>query len=200
MTLTLPESWLKEDYERITFEWDPSCEAMIFDQEGLSLQAFTGAFGIDRRVDFILDPKKRSSTYKVSISSRAEVQITNAELSFPNFDSTTSKSPATVMALSGSFVLAADPLAPTGMFGNGKPEGQSVSPVPRSSRLTFPPHQSMILPTTTATSHFALPTWWYPTWKPGDCCGTSARSETSRALCPRTRRSAISAWKRAMPS
>lgn len=66
VTLNLPSAWLKEDYERITFEWDPSCEAMIFDSEGLSLQAFTGGFGIDRRVDFILDPKKRKTTYRVS--------------------------------------------------------------------------------------------------------------------------------------
>ena len=46
-------------------EWDPSCESMIFNSEGLSLQGITGGFGIDRRVDFILDPKSRRSTYKV---------------------------------------------------------------------------------------------------------------------------------------
>lgn len=80
LTLDLPPAWLKEDYERITLEFDPSCEAMIFDTEGLSLQAFTGGFGIDRRVDFILDPKKRKGTYKVSLPPRARDRAPNAEL------------------------------------------------------------------------------------------------------------------------
>lgn len=68
VTLNLPDKWVQADPERIQFEWDPSSEAMIFDTEGLSLQAVTGGYGGDRRVDFILDPKKRSSTYKVRSS------------------------------------------------------------------------------------------------------------------------------------
>ncbi|ORY82383.1 family 38 glycoside hydrolase [Leucosporidium creatinivorum] len=67
VTLRLPPQWLEEDYERIQLEWDPSCEAMIFDTEGLSLQAITGGFGGDRRVDFILDKKGRKGTYKFYI-------------------------------------------------------------------------------------------------------------------------------------
>lgn len=63
ITLTIPESW--RGAERIQLEWDPSCEAMVFDGEGLPLQGITGGFGGDRRVDFILDPKSRDSTYRV---------------------------------------------------------------------------------------------------------------------------------------
>jgi alpha-mannosidase len=63
ITLTIPESW--REAERIQLEWDPSCEAMVFDGEGLPLQGITGGFGGDRRVDFILDPKSRDSTYRV---------------------------------------------------------------------------------------------------------------------------------------
>lgn len=66
VSLTIPPKWLEEDYERIQLEWDPSCEAMVFDTEGLSLQGITGGFGGDRRVDFILDKKGRKGTYKVS--------------------------------------------------------------------------------------------------------------------------------------
>ncbi|KAK4047772.1 Glycoside hydrolase, 38 vacuolar alpha mannosidase [Microbotryomycetes sp. JL221] len=67
VTLTLPQEWIEHDYERIQFEFDPSCEAMIFNTEGLSLQGITGGYGIDRRVEFILDPKKRKGTYKLYI-------------------------------------------------------------------------------------------------------------------------------------
>lgn len=38
---------------------------MFFTTEGLSLQGITGGFGGDRRVDFILDPELRGTTYKV---------------------------------------------------------------------------------------------------------------------------------------
>ncbi|KAK4701933.1 alpha-mannosidase, partial [Phenoliferia sp. Uapishka_3] len=65
VTLNVPPKWAKK--ERVTFEWDPSAEAMFFDTEGLSLQGITGGFGGDRRVDFILDPKGRGSTYKYYI-------------------------------------------------------------------------------------------------------------------------------------
>lgn len=37
---------------------------MIFDSEGLSLQGITGGDGGDRRVEFILPPTGRSSTYR----------------------------------------------------------------------------------------------------------------------------------------
>lgn len=76
VTLSIPPEWLHGDRkpERIQFEWDPSCEAMIFDTEGLSVQAITGGFGIDRRVEFILDEKKWKSTYKVSLPGLTALQ------------------------------------------------------------------------------------------------------------------------------
>ncbi|KAL8280086.1 hypothetical protein RQP46_007416 [Phenoliferia psychrophenolica] len=65
VTITLPTDWANK--ERIQFEWDPSAEAMFFNTEGLSLQGITGGFGGDRRVDFILDPALRGTTYKYYI-------------------------------------------------------------------------------------------------------------------------------------
>ena len=83
--ITIPSAWKHK--ERVTLEWDPSCEGMVFNDEGLTLQAITGTFrssefrllvsslstlrrsaadlgsvggfGIDRRVDVILDTKKQ---------------------------------------------------------------------------------------------------------------------------------------------
>lgn len=42
-----------------------SCEGMIWTTEGLPLQGLTGGYGGDRRVEFILDHKARSFTYRV---------------------------------------------------------------------------------------------------------------------------------------
>ncbi|KAJ7020033.1 glycosyl hydrolases family 38 N-terminal domain-containing protein [Mycena alexandri] len=53
--LVLPQ----EDFdgeERVTFEFDPGCEAMIFDVEGTPLQGITGGYGGDRRVEYIIPP------------------------------------------------------------------------------------------------------------------------------------------------
>ncbi|KAM0747907.1 alpha-mannosidase [Meredithblackwellia eburnea MCA 4105] len=65
ITLTLPPEWANK--ERVQFEWDPGCEAMFFNTDGLSLQGITGGYGGDRRVDFILDPELRGSTYRYYI-------------------------------------------------------------------------------------------------------------------------------------
>ncbi|BGP38279.1 Glycoside hydrolase, 38 vacuolar alpha mannosidase [Rhodotorula kratochvilovae] len=62
ITLHVPPEW--KDAERVQFELDPSCEAMIFDTEGCPLQGITGGYGGDRRVEFILPKEKRGATYK----------------------------------------------------------------------------------------------------------------------------------------
>ncbi|KAG8972660.1 Glycoside hydrolase, 38 vacuolar alpha mannosidase [Tulasnella sp. 425] len=56
--LKLPSDWDKK-YERIQFEFDPSCEAMIFETDGNPLQGITGSNGGDRRVDFIIPKDAR---------------------------------------------------------------------------------------------------------------------------------------------
>ncbi|KAG9009030.1 Glycoside hydrolase, 38 vacuolar alpha mannosidase [Tulasnella sp. 427] len=56
--LKLPSDWDKK-YERIQFEFDPSCEAMIFETDGTPLQGITGGGGGDRRVDFIIPKDAR---------------------------------------------------------------------------------------------------------------------------------------------
>ncbi|GAA5936917.1 hypothetical protein JCM1841_001406 [Sporobolomyces salmonicolor] len=65
ITINLPVSW--SHAERVQLEWDPSCEACVFDTEGCPLQGITGGYGIDRRVEFILPKEKRGSTYRYYI-------------------------------------------------------------------------------------------------------------------------------------
>lgn len=55
--INVPEEW--SECERVQLEWDPSAEAMVFREDGLPLQGITGGFDGTRRVDFILDAKKR---------------------------------------------------------------------------------------------------------------------------------------------
>lgn len=50
---------------------------MVFDTEGLSVQAITGGFGIDRRVEFILDETKWKGTYKVSFEREVLVRLSD---------------------------------------------------------------------------------------------------------------------------
>ncbi|EIN03570.1 glycoside hydrolase family 38 protein [Punctularia strigosozonata HHB-11173 SS5] len=57
VTINLPAEWQK--YERVQFEFDPDCEAMIFTTAGEPLQGITGGWGGDRRVEFILPPEAR---------------------------------------------------------------------------------------------------------------------------------------------
>ncbi|PWN91943.1 putative AMS1-alpha-mannosidase [Acaromyces ingoldii] len=54
--INLPKEW--RDKEWVELEFDPSCEAMIFDEHGLSLQGITGGFD-KRRVDFPLPKSMR---------------------------------------------------------------------------------------------------------------------------------------------
>lgn len=47
--LRIPKDWKKK--ERLELEFDPSCEALIFNEFGEALQGITGGWGGDRRVD-----------------------------------------------------------------------------------------------------------------------------------------------------
>ncbi|KIL60738.1 glycoside hydrolase family 38 protein [Amanita muscaria Koide BX008] len=52
VSVTIPEYW--QQYERIQFEFDPGCEAMIFTVDGVPLQGITGGYGGERRVEYII--------------------------------------------------------------------------------------------------------------------------------------------------
>lgn len=56
--LNIPSYW--QQYERVQFEFDPGCEAMIFTKEGVPLQGITGGYGGDRRVEYIIPPAARA--------------------------------------------------------------------------------------------------------------------------------------------
>ncbi|KAA1467023.1 hypothetical protein DENSPDRAFT_876986 [Dentipellis sp. KUC8613] len=61
MSVKIPSDW--EKYERVQFEFDPGCEAMIYTTDGTPLQGITGGFGGDRRVEYIipLDIRKKGT-------------------------------------------------------------------------------------------------------------------------------------------
>lgn len=48
VTLNIPAYW--QQYERVQFEFDPGCEAMVFTTDGTPLQGITGGFGEDSLV------------------------------------------------------------------------------------------------------------------------------------------------------
>ncbi|KAF8155248.1 glycoside hydrolase family 38 protein [Mycena galopus ATCC 62051] len=50
-----------DQYERVTFEFDPGCEAMIFDTDGTPIHGITGGGGGDRRVEYIIPPAARKA-------------------------------------------------------------------------------------------------------------------------------------------
>ncbi|EPQ26471.1 uncharacterized protein PFL1_06119 [Pseudozyma flocculosa PF-1] len=56
--LAVPEEWRNKDW--VQLEFDPSCEAMIFADDGNPLQGITGGFDDRRRVDFPLKPGMRN--------------------------------------------------------------------------------------------------------------------------------------------
>ncbi|KAF6748244.1 alpha-mannosidase [Ephemerocybe angulata] len=56
-TLYIPEDY--SQYERVQFEFDPGCEAMIYSVEGVPLQGITGGFDGDRRVEHIVPQEAR---------------------------------------------------------------------------------------------------------------------------------------------
>ncbi|KAF9459521.1 glycoside hydrolase family 38 protein [Collybia nuda] len=57
VTLTIPGYW--QQYERVQFEFDPGCEAMIYTTDGIPLQGITGGLGGDRRVEYIIPESAR---------------------------------------------------------------------------------------------------------------------------------------------
>lgn len=59
VSLKIPAHW--SQYERVQFEFDPSCEAMIFSGDGTPLQGITGGYGGDRRVDYIIPVEARKA-------------------------------------------------------------------------------------------------------------------------------------------
>ncbi|OAX33098.1 glycoside hydrolase family 38 protein [Rhizopogon vinicolor AM-OR11-026] len=68
VTLKIPSYW--QQYERVQFEFDPDCEAMIFSTDGVPLQGITGGYGGDRRVEHIIPPQAvRDGHYAVVIES-----------------------------------------------------------------------------------------------------------------------------------
>lgn len=68
VTLKIPSYW--QQYERVQFEFDPGCEAMIFSTDGVPLQGITGGYGGDRRVEYIIPPQAvRDGHYALVIES-----------------------------------------------------------------------------------------------------------------------------------
>ncbi|OSX57004.1 glycoside hydrolase family 38 protein [Postia placenta MAD-698-R-SB12] len=68
VSLTIPAYWAQ--YERVQFEFDPGCEAMVFTTDGVPLQGITGGYGGDRRVEHIIPREAvKAGKYEVVIES-----------------------------------------------------------------------------------------------------------------------------------
>ncbi|KAI0776540.1 glycosyl hydrolases family 38 N-terminal domain-containing protein [Trametes elegans] len=68
VTLNIPGYW--EQYERVQFEFDPGCEAMVFTTDGTPLQGITGGYGGDRRVEHIIPRSAiKAGKYEIVIES-----------------------------------------------------------------------------------------------------------------------------------
>ncbi|KAE8270386.1 hypothetical protein A4X09_0g1942 [Tilletia walkeri] len=67
-TFEVPKDW--RDEEDVQIEFDPSCEALIFTEDGIALQGITGGHGDDRRVDYPLTKqwRKGRNTFYIEIS------------------------------------------------------------------------------------------------------------------------------------
>ncbi|KAF9558502.1 glycoside hydrolase family 38 protein [Agrocybe pediades] len=59
VTVSIPSYW--QQYERVQFEFDPGCEAMIYTTDGVPLQGITGGYGGDRRVEYIIPQEARDA-------------------------------------------------------------------------------------------------------------------------------------------
>ncbi|KAG5643659.1 hypothetical protein DXG03_000539 [Asterophora parasitica] len=57
VSVVIPGYW--QQYERVQFEFDPGCEAMIYTTDGVPLQGITGGYGGDRRVEYIIPKEAR---------------------------------------------------------------------------------------------------------------------------------------------
>ncbi|CAO1631926.1 unnamed protein product [Sympodiomycopsis kandeliae] len=68
ITINVPKKW--QDKEWVELEFDPSCEALIFTEDGKALQGITGGFDDRRRVDFPLkgDAKTKKTIFYAEIS------------------------------------------------------------------------------------------------------------------------------------
>ncbi|KAA1114831.1 Glycoside hydrolase, 38 vacuolar alpha mannosidase [Puccinia graminis f. sp. tritici] len=64
-TLTVPKQY--QDRERVLFEFDPGCEALIFTSEGLPLQGITGGTDSAKRIDFIIPKQNRAFPLQIYI-------------------------------------------------------------------------------------------------------------------------------------
>ncbi|KAI7962828.1 hypothetical protein MJO28_000922 [Puccinia striiformis f. sp. tritici] len=56
-----------QEKERVQFEFDPGCEAMVYSSEGLPLQGLTGGTNDLRRVEFIIPRHSRMFPLKIYI-------------------------------------------------------------------------------------------------------------------------------------
>ncbi|CAD6893767.1 unnamed protein product [Tilletia laevis] len=67
-TFEVPKDW--RDEEDVQIEFDPSCEALIYTEDGIALQGITGGHGEDRRVDYPLTKqwRKGRNTFYVEVS------------------------------------------------------------------------------------------------------------------------------------
>ncbi|KAJ7203479.1 glycoside hydrolase family 38 protein [Mycena haematopus] len=69
VSLKIPQDEFGE-YERVTFEFDPGCEAMIFDLDGTPVHGITGGYGGDRRVEYIIpSAARKAGEHKIIIES-----------------------------------------------------------------------------------------------------------------------------------
>ncbi|PLW49433.1 hypothetical protein PCASD_01936 [Puccinia coronata f. sp. avenae] len=71
-TLNVPKKY--QDRERVQFEFDPGCEALIFTVEGLPLQGITGG-NQQSRIDFIIPKEKRSFPFQIYIEVSANAMF-----------------------------------------------------------------------------------------------------------------------------
>ena len=71
----IPSDW--EHHERVQFEFDPGCEAMVFTTDGTPLQGITGGHGGDRRVDHIIPiSARKKGVYDMVIESSCDGMLT----------------------------------------------------------------------------------------------------------------------------
>lgn len=82
LSLTVPPQWANREPGSIQLEFDPGCEAMIFDTEGLPLQGITGGGAVNRRVDFPLTPAMckpgKVTTFYVEVTANAMFGLPSA--------------------------------------------------------------------------------------------------------------------------
>ncbi|OAV97592.1 hypothetical protein PTTG_01907 [Puccinia triticina 1-1 BBBD Race 1] len=72
-TLTVPKQY--QEKERVQFEFDPGCEAMIYTAEGLPLQGITGGTDDARRVNYIIPKQTRSFPFQIYIEVSANAMF-----------------------------------------------------------------------------------------------------------------------------